>query len=823
MAIKNNSVLIQFIKDEVRKKFGMDVLYAADCQILSEEIQIKTKRQLSVSTLKRFFGIVRSPYAPSKFTLDTLILYLDLENGHESLNHTIDLEGINYLSDPWENVKKLTDEITYTSLNSIKNRIKPKYKNFPLRKFAKKRMDDFLRSPKKATAFIAPDGMGKSTIFAQLTETFFIGADAQYPEDIVCLIDGSIYVSLIANKQHFQGLSNLIEYNPLNRFNLTFFNNPELVKGKLVLMIEGIDDIFFASGRPDAFTDNLLNIILSYEKLTWFKLILSCTPAIWRRFSERIQKNEMLKSLWFDVTLRGTDDELVNIPMLTNKEIELIFRQKKIACTMEELCFNHPEILGIINNPYMLNLFFTNYQHNGEMQDIELLNDFVKVNILSPPYQKEKYAIIKMFFGVCENGKKGMEVNKEDLKLTSSMSPAYFELIRTGIFHEYSFTDKYLTLNTYVQFSNLVLFAYYLANVLIKENQTNGNLFKDVITGYTKSPHLQCNILKYIIKILFREEKTELLKDIFSVLDNEGVVSEFHPPASCKILINVIGLEIRKNEKLRNILVPYFAQSNTGRKLYFEQFFDIDSLVLFSGNNLSYYLQNDLTEDAVQYVRYLRFMQYFLSENHELCRAEYQKSLIQKFKLVNNALKSSFYYIPQIIYQSFYEKKVDVKLMTQIYNLSDTFMQESIQNRTDIPHLEFAICFALNYGRMNKEIIELSAYILKNYDLTNLKSVCFYHLFLAVYARALLETGEVEKALEIYEKVEFKDISIPEHMRYYLKIRLLLIQSEFLIYLRKTNKARRKLEEIKTLSQILQFRYFQNAAMEMEKQIVNVT
>lgn len=817
-----DNALINLIKEDLLSKIGTKIQYGKDCNKLSKQIFEVTNRQVSSSTLKRFFGIVNSPFAPAKYTLDTLAIYLKFDSWHEYFNNfEMEIQTFPH-QEKWDNLRTWINIVTDTSLKSIKNRIGPRFDSFPLRKFADKRLEEFLSSPKIATAFIAPDGYGKSLIAGQLTEKYFTGADAKYPDDIVCLIDGSILYNLIYHHQKINQLYNLIDFNPANSFSLVFRENPELVKGRLVMIIDGIDDIYTENGKVNLFIGNLLNIISTYENVGWFKLLITCSPNKWRMFTSQMQQNQLLKSFWFDVTFQGTDDELINIPMLKQKEIKTILEKNQFSQNFYELCFSQPDILDIISNPYLLHLFVSTYKKKGSIRDIDLLNLFIKKAVLSPPYIEEKFLIVQSFFALSGYGKKSAEVRKEDLNLSSSMILAYNELIKNGVLYEYSIIDNYLTLNTFVRFADNILFSYYLVNALIKENGLNIDFLKSIITDYINIPHLQCNILKYTLKILFKEEQVELLKNIFSIIEKDKLpenIPAFNMP--CYVLTHVIGVEMRKNQKIREILIPYYAQSVVGHVLYFEKFFDIDGLLLHSGNDLDFYRQYNHSNEAKRYFCYMKFMQHFLSEDKEQCNREYKNILTLEFPAGNDSLNSAYYFIPQIMYQSVYENKLGENILKQIYCLSEKLMKNGIQTRTESPHFEFAIIFALNYGRKNAEIIELSHYIFENYDLTDLKLSCFYQFFLLVYAKALLDKGETEKAFEFYDQVNLKNVNVPEQMKYYFRIRVLLIMYEFLIKMGKSKKAKRKLEEIKTLSQMLNFSYFCKIAIDMEKSTLN--
>ncbi|MDP3431767.1 MAG: hypothetical protein Q8T04_02215, partial [Bacteroidota bacterium] len=593
------------------------------------------------------------------------------------------------------------------------------------------------------------------------------------------------------------------------------------VKGRFVLIIDGIDDIYPENEKIDIFVNNLQNIICSYEHVEWFKLLITCSPIKWRMFLYRMQKNQILKSLWFDVLFQGTDDELINIPLLKRKEIKTILEKSHFDQTLDDLCFNNPDILEIINNPYILYLFLTTYKQNGRIQDIDLLNRYIQKTVLSSPYSDEKFLIIKSFFLLSGYGKKSAEVRKEDLNLTPSMNVAYDELINYDILYEYSIQDSYLTLSTFVKFTNNILFAYYLVNILIKENGLNIDFLKSIIVDYSNTPHLQCNILRFTLKILFKEEQVELLKNIFNIIESDKLLGNLPPyNMPCSVLSSVLGVEMRKKPKLREILMPSYAQSEIGRTLYFERFFDIDCLVLHSGNDLDYYLKYNHSDEAIIYARFMKYMQHFLSGDKDQCKKEYEKNSRLVLQSPQSSLKASFYFIPQILFHSENKKNLLPGVIDEVYRVSDRLLMDGIQKRVEVPQLEFAAIFSFNYSKMYREIIEMADYIFDNYILKDLKVSCFYQLFLSVYAKALFEVGEKEKVFETYSQVSFRMVTIPKNMKYYVWIRFLIEKAQFQIYRQKHEKAKKTLREIKNISQMLKLSYFYDNALEIERTIL---
>jgi hypothetical protein len=812
MISEESELFIKCIKDEVQKKFGQDISYAKDCQNLSDHIQEITKRQISVSTLKRFYGIIKSPFNPSKFTLDTLTIYLEFENWSEFITsfgkekHPFSQEGA------WEQLRIKALVATEYSMKSLKTKIGTQFKDLSLRKFADKKFNAFLNSPQIATAFIAPSGYGKTTIITQLTEKYFTGPEAEYPNDIVCLIDGGILVNLVTLNPSIKWISNLLDFKPEHSFSRYFRENPQAVKGRFILIIDGLNEIYNDTEKLNHLIENLLKALSSYERIDWFKVVISCRPDNWNIFTSLLQKNPYLKPRWFDVSFEGKMNETINVPLLTEKEIKRILKKNNYAQSFENLKFHYPEIIEIINNPYFLHLFLL-LQKPGDIHTvIELLNQFTYNKILSDPYSEDKLRIISSFLRICKLGQGNTSVLKKDFTFLEKHQKSYNEMISDGILYEFRIPGKYLTINTYIKFSHDILFEFFLANKWIEKNELNIELLRKIIVYYKNNSQLQRNILKYIIKFAFKEEKTELLKDIYSIFERK--VEKTSTPILNEPyydIINVIGLELRKNKKVRDILIPWYANSESGQLFYFESFFDYDCLVLHSGDNINLYLENNHSKESMIYGHYMKFLQYLLANDVEECKKEY--NIIKNLEIPLNMSPSiaSFYFAPQVIWQILFNKELDNNLMDRIFETSKNLFDSGAQTRSSIPFFELVIVYALNFGEKYSEVINLANFIIEKFDQNNFKTSWLYQIFLAFYARALLNTGEIQKGIEVFNQVGFKDI--PVNIRYYLSVRYYLVKAEFYIFEEKFKKAKAILEDIKTISHMLKFKFFYDKAV----------
>ncbi len=380
------------------------------------------------------------------------------------------------------------------------------------------------------------------------------------------------------------------------------------------------------------------------------------------------------------------------------------------------------------------------------------------------------------------------------------------------------YRGSYLSVKTYVKFSSDILLEFFLANKWIQEKGFDLGLFKKVYEFYENNPVMQANILKYLIKIAFKENRTDILSGVFTIFEC-GDQSP-GPPVMSHVnqeIINIVGVELRKNKKAREILIPLYAKSKLGQLLYFESFFDMDSLVLHSGNSIDHYLENKHTDEARIYGHFLKFMQYFLAEDQTNCKNEYE--LFQAFTLTDHIdpALTGYYYGAQFIYQSVFEDMLDRNLLKEIYSKSDQFFKERTQSKAGIPLFEYIVLYSLNYGDCFTEIIRLSNLTFKRYKINSSSYTWRHQLVLLIFARALLNCGNTKAAISLYKQVELKNI--PVNYTYYVRLRSGLIQVEFLVFEKKMEEAKSVIEEIKTISKLIRHKYFYDKALMWEVQM----
>lgn len=90
-------------------------------------------------------------------------------------------------------------------------------------------------------------------------------------------------------------------------------------------------------------------------------------------------------------------------------------------------------------------------------------------------------------------------------------------------------------------------------------------------------------------------------------------------------------------------------------------------------------------------------------------------------------------------------------------------------------------------------------------------------MFLLVYARALLNSGEMETAISLFNKTVLG--AIPVNNKYYVRLRYYLIRLEFLILENQKTEALDIIREMKTISKFIGHQFFYERALFFEHKV----
>lgn len=560
----NDDIYI-LLKKEIQNKIGKNILFGKDCVQLSRQIEVDTHRQISSSTIKRFFGIIKSAFRPSKYTLETFAVFLGYTDWQTYLN-SYD-ESKDFMLNTWDSLKKRAKFVTDLSLSSLKQKTAYEPEKNVLRMFADTAFNDFLNADKTATMFIAPSGYGKSTLLIQLLENYFLNEEAEFKNDIVILIDGGIFFNLYSKNSNLNMLSQLLEYKIASSLNFYFQKNPQQRKGRIWTFIDNVDEIFFNIEGYQKLVENLMRIVMANDG-GWYKMILTCRPENLDVFAYLTNKNPLLKSCWYGVDFN--DDNMANmsnVPPLFDEEIDQVFNKNQFD--FEKIKTSYKDVLSIIRIPCYLTLFIEEFKENENVSEIVLLKRCVQRRLNSRPYSEEKFNLIDHFLWLCKLGKTTNSVHKHLLLGKVNHPAAYRQLISHGIIYEYVIPNGHLAYSTYVKFNQSTIFEYILFEKWTSNKQLNVNLFFKIKKYYQNNVQLQCNILKFFVRFLILEKRFEVIKQLHNKLETTiDVPLEADVPPCLRSVSLVVRDAIKRDENCRKNLLPWISRSKIGKVLY---------------------------------------------------------------------------------------------------------------------------------------------------------------------------------------------------------------------------------------------------------------
>lgn len=80
-------MLPEVIKKRVENRYGKEVRYSKDCEVLAHMISNETKETISATTLLRLFGFTKSkPENPRLYTLDIIAKFIGFQSWDEAIN-----------------------------------------------------------------------------------------------------------------------------------------------------------------------------------------------------------------------------------------------------------------------------------------------------------------------------------------------------------------------------------------------------------------------------------------------------------------------------------------------------------------------------------------------------------------------------------------------------------------------------------------------------------------------------------------------------------------------------------------------------------------
>jgi len=176
-------------------KFKIKAVTPRDCENISVQINKCVSKYISVTTLKRLFGLAIQKYNFSTFTLFTLSEFLNIEYPHKAVHTTI----YRYKNNKLTKNKSKAFHITAQTLEMIHTKCGIPYEMTTSRKFAEDDFKSFYESSQIFTSLVSPSGYGKSILLSHLAENLFTNANAVYQKSTLLFIRANDFFLMIMN------------------------------------------------------------------------------------------------------------------------------------------------------------------------------------------------------------------------------------------------------------------------------------------------------------------------------------------------------------------------------------------------------------------------------------------------------------------------------------------------------------------------------------------------------------------------------------------------------------------------------------------------
>jgi hypothetical protein len=457
---------IENIKKSIAQISGLSIDIPGDCKRLEMMVFEKTKKQISETTIKRFYGFALAKYDPSLFTLDTLAKYCNYNSWDDflkvqsniSANSKTPIAGLDVL-------KANAHKMTGFTLQALKSRSGIPYAMTIKRKFLDDHFEAFLSSTYTATVLVAPVGYGKTLALCHWIEEriAIIGSN-----DIVLFFSCNVLMNVHLSGRDLNGwLLSLMGYSSEEDF-VALLKNQQEKGGRFLLMIDGVDENLFKYGQFRIIISQLMDIISIYQLSDCFKLVLTMRSSTWVNNSHDFEKEQ---DIWF---LREISNQnpVTNMPLLNIREItELSIKCNSVI--QGDLTANSVEILS---HPLYFQIYHKKYKNNFDPKNINeeciyrLIFSFISDKLCAGSYAAEKSFLIKEIVKEMDLRTGIFKVDKcKVIDLIKRYNHVYLELLSIGFFQE-SNTDYDILYKTNIEFGNTYFCEFSIAKTLLFNN-----------------------------------------------------------------------------------------------------------------------------------------------------------------------------------------------------------------------------------------------------------------------------------------------------------------------------------------------------------------
>lgn len=507
--------LLNELRNLILLKIDITIISPSDCQHIALAISRKLNKKISDTTIKRLFGFAAVKYNFSKFTINTLLEFVE----HPSLLNKSD-EGIKNSNDKkdaeqWIKITANAKKISQKTVKHIVNHCTIPYRYTINRQFATDEFQYFYDSNYSFTSFIAQPGYGKSILLSQIVSNLFLKQKDKYNNDILLFINAPDLFRNEHDHLNFDTeLKRVLDVNDPQPIINLFHKFHEKTGHKVIIIIDAFYDLFHLNKNKSVAFEAIINWLCEIEDGNAIKLVVSMRSYLWARFHTLIRNSHYLTKTWYPGN-NYVQERISNVPPLTELEVE------NIISNMNPKLLQHINsyVKEKLSNPF----YFKYYYHLKDEYDsnvyhtnlifFEIYLRFIFDQIYKSHLSPEKLVVCKKIIQFSDYGLKSSTVNKalffNDFFL---FKQAYMDLLAEGIIIEHKKILNDVLVET-VGFVHHHFFDYFLYKELAeREPNFTVETLDEIIKNY--SPTRSKKLIKWMIFSAIRNSKYAKLQII---------------------------------------------------------------------------------------------------------------------------------------------------------------------------------------------------------------------------------------------------------------------------------------------------------------------
>ncbi len=771
------------LRAHIEENFGEKITTNKQCRSLKICILEKTNRKISETTLRRFFGLLSSSSKLSKYTIATLITYSNFNTKNKITDDQQD--GL------WNDIRK--ESLSYTNyyIQSIKNKSISDYALSINRVKVEDILNNFIESDKNYTSLIAPGGYGKSTLLAKWIEN---------PKSSINSNDIILFTNALIFENTFQSnnKARIIDLN-LNTSNiLQLIKQSNQAKGRFVIIIDAVDELSLNIDRLNRFITWIIEFVTQNNTNPWFKVILSVRNVTYDKYITPLFVQNTSSFNQNNNTLCFTENK-IKVPYYESKEVISILQKtintEELNSFLDQI--TNPEILSLLQTPINLALYQTDIflkNTKEKVSVIYLYQQLLNTYIYQSTFVDEKTDIIEAIIKELID-KSSFSIPKNILKKTypihikqkGNYFAAYNELIKDGILYEYIQNDINNIATYVISFKHVNIYYYLCAIYMIKQHgKLNSLLFEKIINEYSNL-EFKINIIGYLFSIAYKNENIEAIRNFYNL--EESILDSIN-------MAITIGLCLRDKNNIQDELILNFAKNPLAQRYFFEEFVDINQLILGFDDNLKIYNKYKKTNEANIYCNSLHLYKSLQTLNKK--DADFYLKKLKGFSYDESVYPWPIgrYLGYSIIYSAFFENKKNLYSLDYLLEYRSIAYKNVHTSHQKQYFYDVTLIFALALTKQYKNTIEYAEKILVLVNKTERFDDFYYYeenfhynVIQAILIYSRYKTNDYINPKDIELLISFAITNGNHYSSYQYIIITNLYISELLLKYEKTEKA----------------------------------